>query len=255
MDARGRVPQAVEAQSPLTQRPQQRNHAQAQPIAPGARSMASHANHRQVKPQPDESEADTRARARLIHKASASLQHRTSLVLASVAKCQAPQTEKYTDAMLALAVMDLSAGGYDLESVADRLSLPVERVRRLHTQGLADLAAQTSRSAEIVRAQTDAKLARLEAKLAAITDCEQTDTTSLIRAIEVQARLIGQRVELYGAKVRETDADLSAAVQDVIREAHQLDRDRIGHDAPATVQMQADNALTLDATLESDVPK
>ena len=188
------------------------------------------------KPEQDEA---SRVRARLIHAASASLQSRTSQTLVAVAKYCGPDTGKYTEAMLELAVMDLSASGYDVHAVADRLQLESSRVSRLLASGLAALAAQTGRSAEIVRAQADAKLARMEAKLAAITDCEQTDTTSLIRAIEVQARLIGQRVDLYGAKVKEADADLSAAVQDVIREAHQMDRDGIGHNMPASSQTLA----------------
>lgn len=171
---------------------------------------------------------------RLVHKAAASLQYRTAQTLAAVAKYQGDDTGKFTEAMLQLAVLDLSSSGYDAESVAERLHLDVNRVRRLQTDGLAALSAQTQRAAEIVRAQADAKLSRLESKLASITDCDETDTTSLIRAIEVQARLIGQRVDLYGAKVREADGDLASAVQDLLRESAQLDRDRIGHEPPAS---------------------
>ena len=196
--------------------------------------------------QPNEAYTRTRTDtpAREGRRAAARLTNRTAHVLASVGS----RTGQAGKAMLQTAVLDLSSSGCDAADISHRLAIPEPQVRSLLAEGLDALSRRQTQTAEIVRAQADAKLSRIEARLNDLVESGEIDTTSLIRALEVQARITGQRVDLYAAKVRETDSDLSAAVQDVIREARQLDRDGIGMNQPAS-------SVTLAITADPDDPK
>lgn len=162
--------------------------------------------------------ADGRARS-AIRRASNRLQFRLAHTLKAVADFRLKGDSNAADGLLQLAVLDLSASGCDEADISERLSLPRDVVSRLLADGLNLMASKSAQSAEIVRAQADARLASISSRLMEIADDPATDTTSLIRALEVQARIASQRVDLYAAKVKQSESDLADLAADVLATA------------------------------------
>lgn len=107
------------------------------------------------------------------------------------------------------------------------MNLPVAKARELLANGLNALNQRAAVSAEIIRTSASEQLDSLYADLAELRRGD-LDQSASIRAIEVQARIIQQRVSLYGAQVRETDNDLQTALQDLLQRKHQADADTAG---------------------------
>lgn len=176
-----------------------------------------------------------RARARAQQKAVNALDLRIArteaMKVAVVPSMDSPEALMVLDA----GVMDLVACGCDPSTIARRLTLTLADVQASIARGMRSLQASALTSAETVRAQADMELARIRARLNAIAEDPETDTTSKVRALEVQARVIQQRTNLYAAQVRETDADLAEEVAQLLASAANMDRSGIGLDQPADV--------------------
>lgn len=179
---------------------------------------------------------DSRARAREERKQANRLDYAVRQAIDLSAKLE--QTDgRGAEAMLSVAILDLSATGLSLATIADRLQRPRAEVERLYAGAMEAVARRQTIAAEQVRYQTTAKLADIDAQLAALLATDDLEATPRIRALEVRARVAMQVADLYAAKVRDTDASLADAVADVLRTAAQHDRDGIGTDAPAEVNV------------------
>ena len=192
----------------------------------------------------DEDEDDyTRARPRTpkpLRKAANKLQFRMAHTLAAVADYTLKGDTHAAESLTQLAILDLSASGCEESDIAARLSLSREHVARLLADGLQVMANKSAQSAEIVRAQADARLASIASRLMEIADDPATDTTSLIRALEVQARITGQRVDLYAAKVKQSESDLADLAADVLSIAGRKSASLVSHpDGPVTLTIAA----------------
>lgn len=143
--------------------------------------------------------------------------------------------------MLTTAILDLSSSGCDAADISRRLAIPETQVRSLLAEGLDALSRRQTQTAEIVRAQADAKLSRIEARLNELVESADIDVTSLIRALEVQARITGQRVDLYAAKVKQSESDLADLAADVLAIAGRKSADLSAHpDGPVTLTVEAE---------------
>jgi len=145
--------------------------------------------------------------------------------------------------MLQTAILDLSSSGCDAADIARKLAIPEHQVRELMADGLDALSRRQTQTAEIVRAQADAKLSRIEARLNELVESGDIDTTSLIRALEVQARITGQRVDLYAAKVKQSESDLADLAADVLSIAGRKSASLVAHpDGPMTLTVEAEKS-------------
>ncbi len=179
----------------------------------------------------------TRTHERPERKAAARLMNRTAHVLASVGRDKGDAGK----AMLQTAVLDLSSSGCDAADISRKLAIPEQHVRELLADGLDALSRRQTQTAEIVRAQADAKLSRIEARLNELVESADIDVTSLIRALEVQARITGQRVDLYAAKVKQSESDLADLAADVLAIAGRKSADLTAHpDGPVTLTVEAE---------------
>ena len=186
----------------------------------------------------DSNEPYTRTRTpeRQERKSASYLMNRTAHVLASVGS----RTGQAGKAMLQTAVLDLSSSGCDAADISRKLAIPEHQVRELLADGLDALSRRQTQTAEIVRAQADAKLSRIEARLNELVESGEIDTTSLIRALEVQARITGQRVDLYAAKVKQSESDLADLAADVLSIAGRKSASLVSHpDGPVTLTIAA----------------
>jgi O-acetyl-ADP-ribose deacetylase (regulator of RNase III) len=127
------------------------------------------------------------------------------------------------------------------------MDLPLSKARELLANGLNALSQRAAVSAEIVRASASEQLESLYADLAEMRRGEELDQTAKIRAIEVQARIVQQRVSLYGAQVKDADNDLQAALTDLLQRAHAADAEQVALPALDVVS-ESGNAGTPEAT-------
>ena len=114
-----------------------------------------------------------------------------------------------------ICAVDLHAAGYSPLAIAERLSVSPTQARAWLSNGLNALSQRAAVSAEIVRTSASEQLDSLYADLAELRRGE-LDQSAAIRAIEVQARIIGQRVDLYAAKVRTEDSNLADLAAEVL---------------------------------------